>query len=728
MGKRTEGKPKKKSIKANVTSKFGSKRKLSRMGKKVKKGEMGPSTEFVTRSSALKRLQITLKDFRRLCILKGIYPRVPTKAPKGADKVYYELKDISYLAHEPLLHKFREFKSFMKKIRKAAGRKEFEDARRKNEMKPKFVLNHLIKERYPRFIDALRDLDDALCMVHLFAALPSQGRVTSQHTLTCSELVRHWQYYVAKSQTLQKAFISIKGIYFQAEILGEPITWLAPHQFTQAIPKEVDFRVMMCFLEFYEVFLKFVMFKLFHNMDLQYPPVVHKDLNDAGCFLLAVQALEQADEGVAAAAGASTGRKAVALQDVAARGASVVSSGSDKKQQQMVASSAARISSLSDRLQSLGEVDDGEDDDADSDDEGPPITQSLTDAFGSLINEAATAGDEEEKGVFSKGITYDAAGNEIALRAGGDKKSSLFQGLVFFINREVPLDWMQLLIISAGGTVGWEGAGSPFDTTSSLITHHVIDRPLDSSQQALMQQHQREFVQPQWLFDCLNISILLPVSKYAPGIGLPPHLSPFVDDQKEGYVPEYRQELLALSGSGTGASNIGKTDGNATEDGNAEEGDNYEDEVRAERSGARKSSVNKAAEPEASSEDGDDDDEQGDSESGDEEDQNAATRAALKAPTASAKGPKGVVYKPKQGPAVTEDLEAKELSKSMMGKKTKRLYDRMQHGLQKKQDEINKLNSKREEVAKITKKAKRDADKLPETSEISSKANKKQKR
>lgn len=62
--KRVEGRTKKKSIKANVTSKFSAKRKLSRMGKKVKKGQMGPSTEFITRSAALKRLQITLKDFR----------------------------------------------------------------------------------------------------------------------------------------------------------------------------------------------------------------------------------------------------------------------------------------------------------------------------------------------------------------------------------------------------------------------------------------------------------------------------------------------------------------------------------------------------------------------------------------------------------------------------------------------------------------------------------------
>ncbi len=118
MGNRVKGKPKQKSIKAASHSKMGSKRKLSRMGKKQKKENAGLEATFIGRSKALKMLQVTIKDFRRLCILKGIYPREPRGRVPGKKKgqTFYHIKDIRAIAHEPILESFREFRAFMKKV------------------------------------------------------------------------------------------------------------------------------------------------------------------------------------------------------------------------------------------------------------------------------------------------------------------------------------------------------------------------------------------------------------------------------------------------------------------------------------------------------------------------------------------------------------------------------------------------------------------------------------
>ena len=119
MGNRVKGKEKRKGIKAAIGSNAGSKRKLSRMGKKQKKEHSGLEASFIGRSACIKMLQISIKDFRRLCILKGIYPREPlgNRVPgKKKGQTYYHIKDIRAIAHEPILEKFREFRSFMKKV------------------------------------------------------------------------------------------------------------------------------------------------------------------------------------------------------------------------------------------------------------------------------------------------------------------------------------------------------------------------------------------------------------------------------------------------------------------------------------------------------------------------------------------------------------------------------------------------------------------------------------
>lgn len=105
------------------------------MVKRNRKGESGQAKNYITRTQAVKKLQLSLPDFRKLCIWKGIYPREPRNRRKvsksaTASTTFYYTKDIQYLLHEPLLQKFRDQKVLEKKISRALGRGDVSDASR----------------------------------------------------------------------------------------------------------------------------------------------------------------------------------------------------------------------------------------------------------------------------------------------------------------------------------------------------------------------------------------------------------------------------------------------------------------------------------------------------------------------------------------------------------------------------------------------------------------------
>jgi pescadillo protein len=125
-----------------------------------------------------------------------------------------------------------------------------------------------------------------------------------------------------------------------------------------------------------------------------------------------------------------------------------------------------------------------------------------------------------------------------------NRLKDLFKGLKFFLNREVPREQFVFAIKSFSGEVSWDKAaalGATYQEDDQSITHQVIDRPL-----AGKTHFNRVYIQPQWVFDCINENMLLPVDDYLPGAILPPHLSPFRETTDGSYVPPEKQRLLRM--------------------------------------------------------------------------------------------------------------------------------------------------------------------------------------
>lgn len=659
------------------------------MGRIKKKGESGNARNFISRTQAVKKLQLSLPDFRKLCIWKGIYPREPRDKKKVSKNstpstTFYYTKDIQYLLHEPLLRKFRDQKALEKKISRAIGRGDVSDAVRleRNAVRPEktgrpsYTLNHIIKERYPTFVDAVRDLDDCLSMLFLFANLPSTSTVPAKTIARCERLCLEFEHYLIISHSLRKSFLSIKGIYYQANIQGEDVLWLVPYKFNQRVVGDVDFRIMGTFIEFYMSLLSFVNYRLYTSVGLKYPPKFDQTKDDQGGELGAFTL-----EGINIAAKQDEPKQITNGES---------EHGPDPKVQAEVnklVKSMREGATNGDNKTAKEVVNEEADANADAE------VEEATDAI-DKFEPAVEGGDVLPQPSYS---TNDPA--------------SLFSKCTFFLGRETPRQPLELILRAFGcKRIGWDAVlGEGAFTTNELdpsITHQIIDRPViqgtaaangdgednQTSQKLAPNQRVpgRVYVQPQWVWDCINDEELKDPNLYAPGAELPPHLSPFVKLARGQYDP-----TITLEEQQTEAEKLAPDSDEEEEEDEDEEVDNdmdvadEEDEDNEEFAGL--------------------DEEAGEEES-DEEESAAVERQReleaeltgkpVKSKQQNVKDKKKAEARKANEKKLKEEAVEMERQKGMLSKKKRKLFEQMEYTNNKKSAEDQKLRSKRRKFEK----------------------------
>jgi len=517
-----------------------------------------------------------------------------------------------------------------------------------------------VKERYPTFTDALRDLDDALSMIHLFASLPTNKNLPPATVANCARLVKEWAHYVIRAGALRKSFLSIKGIYYQAEVGGgQEVLWLVPYGFAQNVPVDVDFRIMHTFVEFYTTLIGFVLFRLYAVEGLVYPPRFDKDVDEnaggLGAFMI---------ESQGAVGPFTTGDQEKKRAEEA---------GEKQDVSKQMATLDAKIASLTneDSTAPTAEPEQGEDG-------GAPREDLTIDTF----TPAASSSDPLPQPSLSQTTSTPTA---------------LFSNTTFYLSRETPREPLEFLLRSSGcKRIGWDavlGAGAyTQDPSDTSITHQIVDRPptfpplsatggdsapngtASTSTTTAGRVPGRIYVQPQYIWDCINAGRLLPPGEYAPGALLPPHLSPWVKPG-EGYDP-----TAALPG--------------------AEHSEDEEEEAVEDSDNGMQEDLASESEPEPAPAPptitAPIEDESSEEEESDYQRELAAEAAGTKPPTPSEQAKKQKrKNKAKMTRQQREEEDEKEMKKVMMSRRKRKLYEKMVYSNAKKEGEVEGLKRKR---------------------------------
>jgi len=494
---------------------------------------------------------------------------------------------------------------------------------------------------------------------------------------------------------MRKTFLAIKGIYYQAEIHGQNILWLVPYKFAQSVPIDVDFRIMLTFVDFYTTLLGFVLFRLYTMEGLVYPPKFNAKM----------------DENAA-------GLRAFSLEN---KGVGLLKNG--ESEQATSKDVSKQMATLESKIASLNQEDQDDDKQEDNTEDISTETDKL-DTFVPAVTKDTTADILQQPGATTNGQV-------------GTDPSQLFAKHTFYLSRETPRQPLEFILRSFGcKRIGWDAVlGDGSYTESDLdpsITHHVVDRPPimgaaphseDTEMEGTTKRPAngrvpgRIYVQPQYVWDCVNAGRLLRPDAYAQGAELPPHLSPWQQAKEGEYDPtaplpqteeveesedeaEETEAMALENGTSQDVEDEVDEEWNGMDTAGSDDDDDEEDESEEEEEETKASTTAKG---------NDDEDDEITSDLDDEELARIEAQRELEAEAAGVSyepsTKKGTKSKPKT--KLTEaqkkkqtEKEEMERQKIMMTKKKRKLYEKMMYGNQKKADEVEKLVTKRRKLEK----------------------------
>ena len=285
---------------------------------------------------------------------------------------------------------------------------------------------------------------------------------------------------------------------------------------------DVDFRIMGTFVEFYTTLLGFVNFRLYTTVGLIYPPRFNAKSDEQGGELDAITL-----EG-----------RGIEDPEITESGKEYINGGTNGELEPR--------KSIEDIQKQIAAIE-----------EGSTAEQDVSQAKGQ--NQASNQENNHDIDTFEP--VGEGADVLAQPQASGDEVDALFAPFTFFLSRETPRQPLEFILRAFGcKRIGWDivlGDGAfTNNVAESTITHQIVDRPPvathsheqrvsesspdPASKRVVKPGHRvpgRTYIQPQWVWDCINQAKLLRPDLYAPGATLPPHLSPWVKPTKGAYDP-----------------------------------------------------------------------------------------------------------------------------------------------------------------------------------------------